>query len=201
MTLETNEKVLAMYRAVYSLIEEGSDIYRLKVADITARAGIGKGTAYEYFRSKDELLIRALQYDFYLNCYKIEESLKKGKTFRENVDAVFGQIEECSADKRVVVQFLKLLDEIREKDGDCMKEHIAENKKVLTGLLDRLAESGRKEGCISSSISEKFVRMEIGLKFIGYYIFLQMENSEDSRKEMKDFLYETMIKNLSNSQA
>ena len=41
------KKVLAMYGAVIDLINEGCDINTLKVADITTRAGIGKGTAYE----------------------------------------------------------------------------------------------------------------------------------------------------------
>ena len=42
-------KVLGMYRAVVELIEEGADIAGLRVSTITDRAGIGKGTAYEYF--------------------------------------------------------------------------------------------------------------------------------------------------------
>ena len=42
MEMERNEKVLAIYRAVWKLIDEGNDISRVKVADITAKAGIGK---------------------------------------------------------------------------------------------------------------------------------------------------------------
>lgn len=196
MILETNEKVLAMYTAVCSLIEEGCDIHRLKVADITAKAGIGKGTAYEYFRSKDELLVRALQYDYYLNCRRIEEALKKGKTFREDVEVMFEQIELCSANKRLTMQFLKLLDEIREKDETCVREHVAEELKIFTTLLDRVRERGQKEGCISSSIPPECVRLELGSKFMGYYIFLQTEKPEEERTEMKNFLYHTMIKSL-----
>lgn len=45
------QKVLALYQAVIEFINEGCDINTLKVADITGRAGIGKGTAYEYFSS------------------------------------------------------------------------------------------------------------------------------------------------------
>ena len=53
MASETNEKVLAMYRAVRELLEEGVNPEQIKVSDVTGRAGIGKGTAYEYFRSKE----------------------------------------------------------------------------------------------------------------------------------------------------
>ena len=50
------QKVLALYQAVIEFINEGCDINTLKVADITGRAGIGKGTAYEYFSSKEEII-------------------------------------------------------------------------------------------------------------------------------------------------
>ena len=45
MEIERNEKVLAMYRAVWQLLDEGRDLHKLKVSDITECAGIGKGTA------------------------------------------------------------------------------------------------------------------------------------------------------------
>ena len=52
------QKVLALYQAVIEFINEGCDINTLKVADITGRAGIGKGTAYEYFSSSGSFTIQ-----------------------------------------------------------------------------------------------------------------------------------------------
>lgn len=46
-------KVVLMYQAVVDMVNEGVDVNNMKVADITARAGIGKGTAYEYFSTKE----------------------------------------------------------------------------------------------------------------------------------------------------
>ena len=42
-------KMTAVYQAVIELFTEGADLNNLTVAEITAKAGIGKGTAYEYF--------------------------------------------------------------------------------------------------------------------------------------------------------
>lgn len=56
------QKVLALYQAVIEFINEGCDINTLKVADITGWAGIGKGTAYEYFSSKEEIISSAILY-------------------------------------------------------------------------------------------------------------------------------------------
>ena len=51
-------KVKALYEAVEELIFENIDVKEIKVSDITERAGIGKGTAYEYFRNKEEIISR-----------------------------------------------------------------------------------------------------------------------------------------------
>ena len=48
-------KVTAMYRAVSTLLREDKDISEMSVSMITGLAGIGKGTAYEYFDSKEEI--------------------------------------------------------------------------------------------------------------------------------------------------
>ncbi len=55
-------KVKALYEAVLELIGENVDIRDVKVSDITKRAGIGKGTAYEYFSNKEEIIGSALLY-------------------------------------------------------------------------------------------------------------------------------------------
>ena len=60
---ETRPKVLALYEAVLELLDEGADINTLKVSDMTVRAGIGKGTAYDYFKSKEEIIAAAVVFD------------------------------------------------------------------------------------------------------------------------------------------
>lgn len=55
-------KEAAMYEAVMELMMEGIAPDKIKVSDITSKAGIGKGTAYGYFSSREELLGKALIY-------------------------------------------------------------------------------------------------------------------------------------------
>ena len=49
-------KVEKLYDAVIHLMEEGKNLSSLTVAEITEKAGIGKGSIYYYFKSKDEIL-------------------------------------------------------------------------------------------------------------------------------------------------
>ena len=50
------DKMRLMFEAVSELIRQQRDISTIKVQDITTEAGIGKGTAYEYFSSKEEII-------------------------------------------------------------------------------------------------------------------------------------------------
>ena len=54
------EKVLKLYEAVIQFAKEGAVITNLTVSEISSKAGIGKGTTYEYFESKEELISRAI---------------------------------------------------------------------------------------------------------------------------------------------
>ena len=60
---EPPEKMRRMYEAVSGLVKAKKEIADIKVSDITKAAGIGKGTAYEYFESKEELIAHALMYE------------------------------------------------------------------------------------------------------------------------------------------
>ena len=70
-------KVKALYEAVEELIFENIDVKEIKVSDITERAGIGKGTAYEYFRNKEEIISSAMLYHIDLICRQMIEKLEE----------------------------------------------------------------------------------------------------------------------------
>lgn len=53
-------KVLQLYQGVMELILQGVDVRTLKVSDITQKAGIGKGTAYDYFDTREEIIVSAI---------------------------------------------------------------------------------------------------------------------------------------------
>ena len=47
------EKKAAVFRAVLHLLRQGRPLGDLKVSEIAEAAGIGKGTVYEYFPSRE----------------------------------------------------------------------------------------------------------------------------------------------------
>lgn len=60
---EDNKKE-KIYAAVLSLFKEGKSIKNIKVSDIADRAGIGKGSIYMHFASKDAVIVDAARYFF-----------------------------------------------------------------------------------------------------------------------------------------
>src|SRR5690554_270130 len=77
------DKRILIYEAAFSLIYENYDLSRIKVADIAARANIGKGTVYEYFQSKEQVIGEALIHQAKKSIGFIESLIEENKGFRE----------------------------------------------------------------------------------------------------------------------
>ena len=78
-----SEKVQKMYEAISELVQEKKDVATLKVQDITSRAGIGKGTAYEYFSSKEEIIVHASLWICFRQNREMENELARFEGFKE----------------------------------------------------------------------------------------------------------------------
>lgn len=103
------EKVLLMYQAVQELIEEETDIINLTVSDITQRAGIGKGTAYEYFDSKDEIIVNAIFYNIEQTMSVFRERLMQKSTFRDKVEYIFEEVKQKTGARNCILKYVNLL--------------------------------------------------------------------------------------------
>lgn len=200
MELEKNEKVLAMYRAVWALMEEGSDIHTLKVADITSRAGIGKGTAYEYFRSKEELLGKALQYEFMTQYYALDAMIKSKTTMREAVYGCFEWLEKNTDRRPMMLQFIKLAaaQEAEHDSMDCIKKHVDSSLESSWVILRDIVNLGRNEGIIGTEVPDKLAQLELFSKLLSFFAYLQIENPENEQEiqQTKAFLYDNIEKSL-----
>lgn len=87
-------KAEAVYKAVIELLNQGYDVHQLKVSEITGKAGIGKGTAYEYFESKEKMIAGALVYDtshLLESLYRLEEKEQEFESKLHVILQWFGQ--------------------------------------------------------------------------------------------------------------
>ena len=65
MIKEYSEKEKSIFKGIMELLNQGFGIHELKVSDIAVAAGIGKGTVYEYFTTKGEIIRQAVSYYVY----------------------------------------------------------------------------------------------------------------------------------------
>ena len=102
-------KVLAMYDAVIAMLAEGVDAVNIRVSTITERAGIGKGTAYEYFDTKDKIVACAIAYHLRRIFAWLGGLLESRKNFGEQVNFLLDVVEEKEHCKEGFLRFVQMM--------------------------------------------------------------------------------------------
>lgn len=106
---EVPPKVQQIYRAVLELIEEGADLTNLRVSAITDRAGIGKGTAYEYFDTKEEILACAVVNHLQKLFDWLENQLLQRESFEEQLDFLLDELGKKDGRRFCFLRFVHIL--------------------------------------------------------------------------------------------
>lgn len=138
MEREYPQKVLDIYEAVGRLMSAGRDIGGLKVSDITKEAGIGKGTAYEYFSSKEEIIGQAV-------CYQMQGMMQQAIGILDSAQSIQEQLEkiiewtESSTATSLLYNFLKLQVKVTDNATD-MQKKISEAAAVRDRFLEQVAD-------------------------------------------------------------
>lgn len=196
MAQEMNEKILAMYRAVWELTREGQNVYNMKVVDITNRAGIGKGTAYEYFRSKEELVAKALRYGSYLEYERLFAKLKEQNNLKDAMDVCFHWLEEDQERMSCLLQFLKnseKQDEFIRNGMKCMHENMRKDAEKINQLLLYMVELGKREGSIRQDVPDTMASLQILSQMMGYFVYQRFHKEmQVEQHTVREFLYHTL---------
>ncbi len=196
---ETPEKVLLMYQAVNCLVGEGVALPEMRVSAITTRAGIGKGTAYEYFETKEELL--ACAFIFYVNriAERISDSLGKLGSLREQLDYVFCQLDEDSQKKYCFVRFVHAVTDdsrfsrlVRDK---LMRAPEARNfPEYLFGDIIR---QGVERGEINGEIPADYLIYTVFCKVLTYMMSICTEECfHTDVRQIRELVIEGIIRDL-----
>lgn len=186
------EKVQRIYEAISELVQENREIAALKVQEITSRAGIGKGTAYEYFSSKEEIILHAGLWICFQQNRELLKELEKYDDFQSKFMFLLGWMENHKEQNELLIKALK-----GSFHGECtqLNELIPEGliekaKEYMTRQINRLFDLGYREGIITIQDEEK--RMIVFFGTMMQYRFM----SGMSKEEYKQFIYECMVKSL-----
>lgn len=198
------EKVLALYQAVIDMVNGGCDINGMKVSDITARAGIGKGTAYEYFSSKEEIITHAIAFDVLKKREYLSRLVEGDKTFREKVMGILDYIEEKFGENQTFCMFVRIgtgsyeISEALKAEYQKMFCH-SRMGELMDSLVDVLMAQGADEGEITQP-DICLRRMAFGAQIMGFSLCLVAKSMGKefpvSVEQAKSFVYASLVKTL-----
>lgn len=201
--IDPPEKVLMMYQAVSDMVREGADINSMKVSDITARAGIGKGTAYEYFSSKEEIITGALTYDMKERLGELAVIISRAEAFPEKIHQILDFVEEKFGDNQSFYTLVRIMTgsyEVSEafKQEYCrIQEHFRDNE--VDQLAGQLLAQGIEEGVITQT-DPYLGRMAISGSMLAYATFLVLKNQGRgfplTGEQAKEFVYGLLVNGL-----
>ena len=187
-------KVEALYRAVMELLLEGREVGKMKVSEITGRAGIGKGTAYEYFKSREHLLMDAL--DYYQKSWSesIQEELSRQNGFMEKISCLFDLLDGVMT---------KIRKEALEEICNIFFFYPMFRRKRKGGMAERLrgiVEEGKRGGELKEEYPNEYIVLTLTGKifnYIAYYAGMKEEEpGECTPEQIKGFLLESIRKEV-----
>ena len=159
LILDPPPKVQQMYRAVMELLSGGQSPVSLKVGDIALQAGIGKGTIYEYFSSKEDLISNAFLYEFHRCFDEIRKNIGAEKSFPDKIARIFVWFTNAGQEHPQPAKLLQMINDsvslcssLREK---FRMENLEELKAEMIAQVDTLMRQGAEEGHFTEENPEK----------------------------------------------
>lgn len=198
------EKVRRMFEAVSSMIAEKEDLNAVTVQKITDRAGIGKGTAYSYFSSREELIVLALFYDYGKLIQELEVLMKQTENFQAKMYRIMDWVYQHGEHHMTFIHMVQMsigshkrLFELRDND---LKEVFGGLQDYMKIRGDAIMELGYQEGLYTETDVMRrrmafatmvlLLAMTLGKK--DEYSFFRMPYDE-----VREYAYQMMIKMLS----
>lgn len=152
------EKQQKIFRTVLDLAGQGENLYTVKVQTIATAAGVGKGTLYEYFSSKQEILVHTMLWCLENELAALKGSLAPGGTFEQDLAALQRCVAECMRQRGSIYRLIlggfsaAELPGLAETYKAEMEAQFAEGNAMKAALIAK----GRAEGCISPSCPDDY---------------------------------------------
>lgn len=163
MAKNYSEKEICVFNAIMTLCKADKKIYNVTVQDIANAAGIGKGTLYEYFSSKEDIITGALIYFLERENDKAQQIADSTMDFKGKVYALYDLIIQSFADGFAMANRFVTSDEMV-----TIPKILASHSQFIDSvmiyrnqLVISILQSGVKEGVISMDFDKNYITMAI----------------------------------------
>ena len=194
------DKVIAIYHAIEDLVAEGADISSMRVSDIAAKAGIGKGTTYEYFSSKEEMVVKALIYLVDGMVKRIMARMKELDTFEAKFILLLDEMEEKVRQRACIMKYLNMVNDMnlcQQMHEVLKKDEDAKNANPII-IIRYLLEEGQKEKRIGNSFSWDYMQTTMFSRVLAFVMYIDdsAHNKECDSSQMKHDLFAGLCREL-----
>ena len=189
------------YSALSVIADRGVD--QTSMNDIAKATGIAKGTLYEYFSSKDELIRKAINYGLeeyaeYLKQYNEINIPDPEKRFRVSVEkTLIDWVDDKSMDEIYLACFQVLLSRKTKKNH---KRKIIKNTISFFGFYVETLNEGIDKGIFKTSIRDRVdeIVMNFIVFFDGLYIYYLADKKSIKLKKQMDAYLDIMFDGIRN---
>lgn len=194
------EKKELILRSVLYIIKENGLNQNIKISDIAKTAGIGKGTVYEYFKSKDEIIAEAIIYSMRENVEKYISKEYKNLDFE---NAFINHIKNLSLTLSENLNLHALF--VSQNIGSFLSEDMKKNIKYkimelrleYNEIFGNLIKKGTEEGKIDKDIDQFHI---FTAQTTILAMLIQFINKKETIKDIEntpcDFLEDTFQKEI-----
>ena len=200
MTNLYSEKEIAIFNGLIDLIKSGANPYLIKVQDIADAANIGKGTVYDYFKSKEEVIAKAILYSINLEIESSFSRIRNKNLFRDKFFELLGVVVECLQNNLSTFNMLISL-------GGALEfyEYLRDDQYDLSLLtasvnqvIGHILQQGCEEGVISLQEDSFYKRMAFhgAVAAFSQYVSRLEGYPGISIEEAKEVAYKLLLKTL-----
>ena len=195
---EIPPKALRIYQAVMELIEEGEDPNLLRVSTITERAGIGKGTAYEYFDSKEEIIIYSIMHQMQATVSAMEQKLQGKVTFQEKLDCLLNEAGVRNGKKNCFLKLVHLLTDNSELSRQVRSKLDSElfRQYGIMQFFRRTLSEAVKNGELRGDLPLDYMAFSLVSRILSYMLLLAADGAQVDHSRMRELVYQGILEEL-----
>lgn len=156
---EKNQKQSEILKSAKALFRE-KGFHNTKMDEIAQGAGVGKGTLYEYFKSKQEIFDETCIESVKSIREHIEEISKMDSSFKDKIMQLFKEGQHSlheEYEKNPIDYIISYKNIISEKVLKAMFEHITDMNKIIVEII----EQGKEEGVVKKDIPSDIIACSI----------------------------------------
>ncbi len=197
-----------IYEATLSLIADNYQLTQIKVGDIAKKANIGKGTIYEYFNSKEEVISEAIAYMIKGWVQDLEDILDENESFERSFRRILRNIFPMMEKKQQVFMGFLMLSKSSENSVDSLHKLMEKNneeiQRKIIHLYEKIVDKSLEEGIIKAKpdMFDWYFAVNSAImcvliyedQFANHKVFSR--NAEYSQEEIIEKAYGTFVKLL-----